>query len=90
MRCSGGARNAAGEIEVEQEILAEGLFGGETVPPDHVAQRRQIGSLDHVSAAADIRRLPWSAAASRAASFSAATRLAGLALPTAAVANELP
>ena len=49
--------------------------------PDHLAQRRQFVSRAHVSAAAAIRCLPWSAAASRAASLIAAIRLDGLALP---------
>ena len=52
------ARDAAGEIEIEQEVLAEGFFGGKPVPPDHVAQRRQVGSRAHVSAAAGVRCLP--------------------------------
>ena len=39
---TGGARDAAGEIEIEQEILAERLLGGEAVAADHLAQRRQI------------------------------------------------
>src|SRR5262249_2273350 len=33
--------NAAGEVEVEQEMLAEALVGGEPVTSDDLAQRRQ-------------------------------------------------
>ena len=84
---TGGARDAAGEIEIEQEILAERFLGGKTVPPDHVAQRRQIA---HARAVAGVRCLRSSAAASRAASFSAAMRLDGLALPVPAISNAVP
>ena len=37
----GGACDAAGEIEVEQKILAERFLGDETVGGNHLAQRRQ-------------------------------------------------
>ena len=37
----GGAGDAAGEIEVEQEVLAELTLGLDAVAPHHLAQRRQ-------------------------------------------------
>ncbi len=47
----GGARDAAGEIEIEQEILAERFLGGQAVPADHLAQRRQVVDLRHATCA---------------------------------------
>ena len=87
-----GAGDAAGEIEVEQKVLAERFLRGKLVPPDHVAQRRQaVGrGCAHASAAAGFRCLRASAAASRAASFSAAIRLDGSARPVPAMSKAVP
>ena len=46
---AGGARDAAGQVEVEQEILAERFARGEAVAPDDVAQRRQVASIALIS-----------------------------------------
>src|SRR5437762_14212841 len=67
---TGSARNASGEIEVEQEILTERLAGGKFVATDDFAQRRQSIGRTHFAAA------NVGAATSRAASLSAAVRLA--------------
>ena len=84
---AGGARDAAGQIEIEQEILAERFLGGEAVAADDLAQRRQV--VDARSCASrDRRRL--GRAASRAASRSAAIRLAGSALPVPAMSKAVP
>ena len=42
---SAGARDPAGEIEIEQEILAERLARRQAVPADHLAQRREFVDL---------------------------------------------
>src|SRR5262245_46656922 len=47
---SGGARDARGEIEIEQEILTEGFLGGQFVPADDVAQWRQSVGRGHCAA----------------------------------------
>ena len=73
----GGARDAAGQVEVEEEVLAERLFRREAVRRDDLAQRRQaVGGEAH--------------GASRAARFSAAIRLAGLATPLPAMSKAVP
>ncbi len=41
-------RNARGQIEVEQEILAERFLGGQTVLANDLAQRRQVVDLGHL------------------------------------------
>ena len=48
---SAGARDARGQIEIEQEILAEGFLGRQPVPADDVAQRRQVVDLRPLSCA---------------------------------------
>ena len=79
---SGGARDAAGQVEVEQEVLAERLAGGKAVPANDLAQRRQ--SIDHFAGASA------PAPTRRAASLSAAIRLAGLARPVPAMSKAVP
>ena len=74
---SGGARDTAGQVEVEEEILAKRLLRREAVRRDHLAQRRQpVGGEAH--------------GASRAARLSAAIRLAGLATPRPAMSKATP
>ena len=84
---AGRARDAAGEVEIEQEILAERFFGGKTVPPDHLPQRRQIIDRAHAGSASG-GVSAW--AASRAASRSAAIRLDGSARPVPAMSKAVP
>ena len=57
---AGGARDAGGEIEIEQEILAERFLGGEAVPADHLAQRRQVVDRAHARRATG-RGSEWAA-----------------------------
>ena len=74
---AGRAGDAAGEVEVEEEILAERFLRREAVRGDDLAQRRQaVGGEAH--------------GARRAASFSAAIRLVGLATPLPAMSNAVP
>ena len=74
---AGGARDAPGEVQVEEKILAERLLGLEPVRGDDLAQRRQsVGGEAH-----GVRR---------AASRSASIRLAGLASPLPAMSNAVP
>ena len=40
-----GAGDPAGEVEVEQEVLAERALGGERMAGDHLTQRRQVIGL---------------------------------------------
>ncbi len=84
------ARDARGEVQVEQEILSERFPRHETVLADHLAQRRQaVGGAAH-----DAGRGSALAAivdsASRAASRSAAIRLVGSALPVPAMSKAVP
>src|ERR1039458_3290912 len=37
------ASDARGQIEIEQEILAEGFFGGQAMPADHLPQWGEWG-----------------------------------------------
>ncbi len=78
---AGGACNSRSEIEIEEKILAERLFGGEPMRGDDLAQRRQ--SILHLC-------VPAGGSASRAARRSAAMRLAGSALPSAAMSKAVP
>ena len=71
-------RDAAGEVEIEQEILPQRLLGGEAVPRDHLAQRRQVVFAHEA------------AFAIRAASRIAAMRLFGLAVPGPAMPSAVP
>ena len=76
-RCS-RPRDAGGEIEVEQKILAERFACRKTMTADDVAQRRQV--VDHAHRAG----------ARRAASRRAATRLDESARPVPAISNAVP
>ena len=81
------ARDAAGEIEIEQEILSQRFFGDETVPANDFAQRRQAVRRNRHEAGTDAW-LP--AMASRAASRSAETKLVGSAVPVPAISKAVP
>jgi hypothetical protein len=74
---SRGAGDLSGEVEVEEEVLAQRLAGVKPVRRDHVAERRQAvrGEAHRVN---------------RSASLSAAMRLAGLASPFPAMSNAVP
>ena len=64
----GRAGDLSGQVEVEEEVLAERLAGVKPVRRDDVAQRRQaVGGEAH--------------RVNRSASLTAAMRLAGLAMP---------
>ena len=78
------ARDPAGEIEIEQEVLAERLARRQAVPADHLAQRREFVDLAHFAVAGTF------ACASRCARLSAASRLDGFALPVPARSNAVP
>ena len=80
---SGGAGDAAGEIEIEQEILAEALARAKPRGADDVAERRQPVRR---AQGAGVRAWRCMASASRKASI----RLRGLALPVPASANAVP
>ena len=72
-----GAGDFAGQVEVEQEVLAERLARVEPVRRDHVAQAGQsVRGEDH--------------RVNRSASFTAAMRLAGLARPFPAISKAVP
>ena len=74
---TGRPRDLGGEVEVEQEILAERLARVETMARNHFAQRRQpVGGERH--------------RVNRSASLSAAIRLAGLATPRPAMSKAVP
>ena len=75
------------EIEVEKEILPQGLFGHQPVAGDYLAQWRQIVDL---SAHAPSPDFCLALAAISAAIFSAAIMLAGLALPVPAMSKAVP
>ena len=75
-----GARDARGEIEVEQEVLAERFARRQSVLANDLAKRREVVDRAH----------QLFAAAMRLASLSAAIRLAGLALPVPAMSNAVP
>ena len=77
---SGRTRDPRGEVEVEQEVLTERFARRQSVFADDVAQRRQVVDRAHLGFAA----------AMRAASLSAAIRLAGLALPEPAISKAVP
>ena len=78
---AGGAGDARGEVEVEEEILAEALDRREAVTGDDVAERRQVVDRAHPA---------LSLATSSAARRSAAARLDGSALPVPARSNAVP
>ena len=75
-----GTRDARGEIEIEQEILAERFAGRQSVLANDLAKRREVVDRTH----------QIFAAAMRLASFSAAIRLAGLASPVPAMSKAVP
>jgi hypothetical protein len=74
------ARDPRGEIEVEQEVLAERFAGRQSVLANDLAKRRKVIDRAHAGRAAAIR----------AASRSAAIRLDGLALPVPAMSKAVP
>ncbi len=74
-------RDAGGQVEVEEEVLAERLVRGQAMAGDHLAERRQIV---HPRYAAPSFR--WSSAAS----LSAAARLDGSAMPLPAMSKAVP
>src|SRR5579863_5977180 len=75
---TGGAGDAPGQVQIEQEVLPERFLGGEAKRRDHLAQRRQsVGRETH-------------AAARRAARRSAAIKLDGLARPVPAMSKAVP
>src|SRR5690606_10080203 len=78
---SGGASDLAGEVEVEQEVLAELFAGAQPEALDHLTQRRQAVAA-HAGAI--------SRAAISPAIFSAAIRLSGRALPVPAMSKAVP
>ena len=78
----GGARDAAGQIEIEQEILAERLARIEPERGDDLAQRRQAVLGERSGGGAH--------AVSRAASRAAAIRLDGWARPCPAMSKAVP
>ena len=84
---AGGAGDARGEIEIEQEILAERLSRAKPVPPDHLPQWRQVIEGAHARRTSGDAA---SAAESRAASLSAAIRLDGSARPVPAISKAVP
>src|ERR1700682_2884436 len=77
----GRARDAGGQVEVEEEVLSERFPRLQFETADDFAQRREFR---HFAATV------VSAAARRSASFSAARRLAGLARPVPARSNAVP
>jgi hypothetical protein len=80
-----GAGNPRGQVQVEKEVLAERLPGRQSMPPDRLAQRRQIVDGGHAGAAAAV-----SNAVSRAARRMAAIRLDGSARPVPAMSKAVP
>ncbi len=84
----GGAGDAPGQVEIEDEILPEAAARRDAVAGDDLAQRRQragIGRCHEVRAQRFRRR-----AAIAAASFSAAIRLSGRARPVPAMSKAVP
>ncbi len=84
---SGRAGDACGKIEVEQEVLSERFPCDELMAADDLAQRRQV--IQRIAHGVT-RRAGASAAASRAARRSAATRLVGSARPLPAMSKAVP
>src|SRR6478735_7507719 len=73
-------RDARGEIEVEEEVLAERFARRQSVLANDLAKRREVVDRAHRVFAAAIRL----------ASLNAAIRLAGLALPVPAMSKAVP
>ena len=82
---SRSAGDPAGQIEIEEKILAEAPACNDAVPSDHLAQRRQ-GGRKWIALQLPPERL----AAISAASRSAAIRLSGRAVPRPAIASAVP
>ena len=80
------AGDPPGQVEIEQEILAEGFLGRQFMTADHVSQRRQVVCRAHFAAASSSA----GCVVSRAASLSAAIRLDSLALPVPAMSKAVP
>ena len=86
------ASDPRGEIEIEEEVLAERFSRGKTIAANNVAQRRQLiqrllhGAMFDTAALAVEPGDP----ASRAASRSAAIRLVGSAAPVPAISKAVP
>src|SRR5262249_14444984 len=74
------ARDAGGEVEIEQEILTERFARRQRMLANDLAQRRQVVDRAHAACAA----------AMRSANRNAAMRLAGLARPLPAMSNAVP
>ena len=86
---AGGARDAGGEIEVEQEVLAERFPGRR----DRAGGSPRAAAADRRSAlmrGRDRRDAAAARPASRAASWSAAIRLDGSARPVPAMSKAVP
>ena len=75
-----GARDPRGEVEVEQEILAERFAGRQGMLANDLAKRRKVVDRAHAGCVA----------AMRAASRNAAIRLDGLARPVPAMSKAVP
>ena len=73
-----GARDPRGQVEVQQEVLAQRFAGRERVLANDLAQRWKVVDRAH------------DAQAMRAASRNAAIRLAGLARPLPAISKAVP
>ncbi len=78
---AGGPRDLAGQIEVEQEILAERFLRLKPMTLDDFTQRRQ---------AVEAHRTAVSLSARNRASCSAAIRLSGRAMPFPAMSKAVP
>ena len=75
-----GARDPRGEVEVEQEILAERFARRQSMLANDLAKRRKVVDRAHAGCVA----------AMRAASRNAAIRLDGLARPVPAMSKAVP
>ena len=75
-----GARDPRGEVEVQQEILAQRFARGQGMLANDLAKRRKVVDRAHARGIA----------AMRAASRKAAIRLDGLALPVPAMSKAVP
>ena len=81
----GGAGDAPGEIEVEEEMLTQPLARIEAMGRDDLAQRRQTGEAVHGGAGQDRRRRAMSSAMR-----SPAIRLVGSARPVPTISSAVP
>ena len=92
------------KVQIEKEVLAERLLGGQSVPADHIAQRRQLVAALMTSSLSRSRpktgtacrghgfggERPLLALSARKPASSAATRLDGSALPVPAMSKAVP